>query len=102
MSLLNTTKMLFNNNQSKLWHKILQSIEAFRKEEISYCDLVYSLEGTLDAGELKNEEIIKQWYDLWTPLEIWSATKGDRATIEDVDQRLSDMESFLKKVLLEN
>ena len=49
--------MLFNKYQSKLLQSMLDSIEAYRKGELPYYDLVYSLEGTLDAGEFKNEKI---------------------------------------------
>ena len=94
--------MLFNKYQSKLLQSMLDSIEAYRKGELPYYDLVYSLEGTLDAGEFKNEKMVEQWYSYWTPLEIWSATKVNNVTIEDVNQNLSDMELFLNRLLLED
>ena len=46
--------------------------------------------------------MVEQWYSYWTPLEIWSATKGNNVTIEDVNQNLSDMELFLNRLLLED
>lgn len=94
--------MLFNEYQYKLWCKMLSFIRAFHNGELSYWDLVYSLEGALNAGEFKNEGIIEEWYDYWTPLENWSAIKGNNVTVEDVKQNLSDMESFFKRVLLED
>lgn len=60
------------------------------------------LEGALDAGKFNNEKIVKQWYDYWTPLENWSATKGNSVTVEEANSDLSDMVSFLKSILLEN
>lgn len=94
--------MLFNEYQSKLWCRMLSFIRAFYNGELSYCDLVYSLEGALDAGEFENKRMIEQWYGYWTPLENWSAIKGNSVTVEDVNQNLSDMESFLERVLLES
>jgi len=90
--------MLFNEHQSKLWNSMLKFINDFRKGELGYFDLVGKLEGALYAGEFKDEELIKQWYNFWTPLEIWNATKGNSVTIEEVDQGLYDMESFLKNI----
>jgi hypothetical protein len=40
--------------------------------------------------------VIEQWYNLWTPLEILSATKSDSTTVEDADKYLLEMETFLK------
>lgn len=75
---------------------MLKSIERYRKGELNYSDLIYGLEGSLDAGEYQDKGLIGQWYDYWTPLEILSATKGDSTTIEDVNKYLSEMEMFLK------
>jgi Immunity protein 26 len=93
--------MLFNEQQSRLWCNMISSIEDFRKGRIQYSTLVYGLEGTLDAGEFKDENIVEQWYDYWTPLEILSATKGDSVTVKDVERYLSVMETFLKSFPLE-
>ena len=91
--------MEFNDIQLKFWLDILKLIEDFRKGEISYEDLVFGLEGCLDMGEYKNEALIYQWYDYWTPLEILSATKGNNATLEEGDKYISNMEAFLKSFL---
>ncbi len=78
---------------------MLAMIQDFRKGKIQYSNLVYGLEGSLDAGEFKNKELIGQWYDFWTPLEILSATKGNDTTIQDADGYLSSMEEFLMSKL---
>jgi len=96
--------MLLNEHQLRLWDRMLQSIESFRKGELQYFNLVYDLEGALDAGEFKDEKLIKQWYDFWLPLELWNASilnsdvTGYVFNIEDVNQDISNMESFLKSV----
>ena len=91
--------MLFNEHQSRLWNYMLNFLEDYRKGNLAYCDLVGALEGALDAGEFKDKELVRKWYDLWTPLEIWNVAKGNSVTIEDVNKDLSDMESFLKTYL---
>jgi len=75
---------------------MLKSIESYRKGELGYSDFIYGLEGSLDAGEYQDKQLIGQWYNYWTPLEILSATKGDSTTIDDVDKYLLAMEIFLK------
>ena len=87
--------MQFNEHQNRLWRNMISVIEDFRKGKIQYSDTVSKLEGALDAGEFKNETLIGQWYDYWTPLEILNATKGDSTTIEDADKYLLAMELFL-------
>lgn len=88
--------MEFNEHQNRVWYNMITSIEDFRNGKISYTTLVYGLEGSLDAGWGKEEALVVEWYDYWTPLEILSATRGDNTTIEDADKYLLEMEMFLK------
>lgn len=90
--------MLFNEYQSRLWLGMIKSIEDFRKGESRYYDFVGELEGALDIGEFQNKELINQWYDFWTPLEILRAQKGNSVTIEEVNKYLFDMEAFLRSI----
>ena len=89
--------MVFNKVQSRLWIKMIVAIEDFRKGKIQYHDLVYELEGALDAGEFKDKNLIEQWYNLWTSLEILCAQKGNNATIDEANKYLLAMEDFLRK-----
>jgi len=91
--------MEFNELQSRLWNNMLKTIEDFRNGKIQYYDLVYELEGALDAGEFRDKELIKRWYDHWTPLEILSAKKGNNSTIDDANEYLVVMEEYLRKML---
>ena len=75
---------------------MLKSIEDFRKGKLQYYDLVYGLEGALDAGEFRDKNLIEQWYNFWTPLEILSAQKGNSVIIEEVNKYLLAMEAFLR------
>ena len=47
--------MLLNEHQIRLLGYMLNLIEQFREGECSFYDLVYGLEGALDAGEFHNE-----------------------------------------------
>ncbi|WP_086540385.1 hypothetical protein [Algoriphagus antarcticus] len=89
--------MEFNKLQKKLWIKMLKSIESYRSGgTLLFSDFIYGLEGYLDAGEFQDESLILQWYNYWTPLEIFYSTNGDDKAIEEIDKYLSEMESFLK------
>jgi len=87
--------MPFNEHQLRLLIEMIEAIGFFRKGQLQFSDLVRGLEGALDAGEFKNEEITRQWYDLWTPLETLCATKGNSVNPTDAAKYLFDMESFL-------
>ena len=90
--------MIFNEFQEKILSQMTSDIQNFRNGELSYFDLVYNLEGSLDTGEFKDENFTYQWYDFWTPLEILYATKGNNVTFQEADIYLKNMESFLKSI----
>ena len=91
--------MHFNENQTRLWVNMINLVEDFRFGKIRYSDMVYGLEGALDAGEFEDEYLIKQWYKFWLPLEIMSATPSDRTELKDVSESLSEMDLFLRNVI---
>jgi hypothetical protein len=91
--------MIFNEIQLKLWSEMIQNIKSFRRGNIQYSDLVYELEGALDAGEYKDVSLNKEWFKYWIPLEILSAQKGNNTTICEADKNLQAMENFLQKKL---
>jgi hypothetical protein len=88
--------MKFNEHQTNLWVAMLESIGKYRKGELCYSELINGLEGAYQVGEFKEYDIIEKWFDLWIPLEILSATKGDNTTIGDANKYLLAMEIFLK------
>jgi hypothetical protein len=88
--------MNFNEHQQRLWLTMINLIEDFRKQKISYTIFVSELLGALEAGEFKDKVIIDKWFDIWCSFEILSATKGDSTTINDIQKDLLEMELFLK------
>ncbi|WP_162574052.1 hypothetical protein [Variovorax sp. PBL-H6] len=90
---------VLNEHQSRLLRKMLQLIEQFRQGKLEYYDFVGALEGTLDAGEFRDQGLVKRWYDLWTPLESMRAQQGNDVSARDVERYVSDMEAYLKNVL---
>jgi hypothetical protein len=90
-----------NEHQSRLWRRMLQSIEDFRQGNLKYYDFVGILEGALDAGEFREKGLVEKWYDFWTPLESVRAQKGNSVTVGEVSKYVSAMEAFLKSIPLE-
>jgi hypothetical protein len=91
--------VVLNEHQSRLLRKMLQLVEQFRQGGLKYYDFVGALEGTLDAGEFRDQNLVNKWYDLWTPLESMRAQHGDHVSVEDVEGYLSEMEAYLESVL---
>lgn len=90
--------MKFNELQFSLWEHMLEFINDYRRNGITFSNLVGSLENSLIAGDFpEDENLLIQWYDYWTPLEILNATKGDEVTVQEVDAYLSALQIFLEK-----
>jgi hypothetical protein len=87
-----------NEHQKRLWQHMIDVIENYLdKNNENFHDVVGGLEGALDASEIKNSELINEWYDYWTPLEIWRATDSQDSDKEGVIDALQKMKTFLKK-----
>lgn len=69
--------MKFNELHVSLWEHMLEFINDYRQNKITFSNLVGSLDNSLIAGDFpEDENLFIQWYDYWTPLEILNATKG--------------------------
>lgn len=88
-----------DEHQARLWKNMIDLIESYLGNETQdFYGIVGKLEGALDASEIKDNDLINQWYDFWTPLEIRRAIEGKevkrtKAAIED----LVAMKEFLIK-----
>jgi hypothetical protein len=91
--------MVMTELQDRLWTEMLRHIDEYRRGEIGFVKLVRDLEGLLDAGEIKDAELIKTWYEYWTPLEVRNALAETPVKYEEVAIELSAMERFLRSVL---
>lgn len=89
---------MFNDHQKRLWGKLIEFIKQYREDNISFTELVSNLHGAMQAGEFKNEELIKQWYSYWGNLEIHNAVSLDRdlpILKKDVERDVEKMKNFL-------
>ena len=84
------------DHQKRLWQNMIDSIEDYiNKEDNDCCNLVGRLEGALDASDIKDNELISRWYDLWTPLEVRRAVEGNNVDRCKAIEELEKMKKFL-------
>lgn len=92
--------MKLNDHQRRLWQGMIDLIESYLNSETQeFNTIVGKLEGALDASEIKDINLINQWYDFWMPLEIYRATDGNKINREKIIQDLQKMKKFLIKNL---
>ena len=91
---MNTAKM--ESHQLKLWHRMIELIENYKKGQIRFSRMVRDLEGIMDACDLRDQQLVERWYDLWQPLEIRNAIKGDQVSKVDAIGELEALERFLR------
>lgn len=94
--------MRMNEHQKRLCSEMLRLIQSYIDGETSdFYSLVGKLEGALDAAEIKDKELVTQWYDFWTPLETRRAIEGNQVAREKAIQELETMKHFLKEMIIE-
>lgn len=89
-----------NEHQIRLWQGMIDSIESYlRGETEDFYGIVGELEGALDASEIKDEILIDEWYEFWTPLEIRRAVERNNVKKSKAIEELMGMKKFLLKKL---
>ena len=92
--------MEMTNHQRRLWQSMIDLIQGYLNEEFNdFYDLVGKLEGALDAADIRDEKLVSEWYDFWTPLETRRAIEGSNVNKEKAIKELKAMKEFLLKNL---
>lgn len=92
--------MEMNDHQHNLWKNMIELIDSYlNNENRDFYAIVGKLEGALDASEIKDSNLINQWYNFWTPLETRRAVEGTQPNKEKAIEELKAMKSFLVKHL---
>lgn len=91
--------LLLSEHQSRILHDMIALLDQFRRGDMSYYDLVGAIEGALDAGEFRDADFIKKWYDFWTPLESVRAQQQEKFLAKRVEGYVADMRVYLEGVL---
>jgi hypothetical protein len=92
--------MNLNEHQRGLWIKMINLIESYLNvDNEDYYEIVGDLEGALDASEIKDSNLINEWYDFWGPLEIRRAIQGNNSDKIKAIEELNAMKNFLLKHL---
>ncbi len=88
--------MEINEHQRRLFEDMITLIDSYLNEKSEdFYGIVGKLEGALDASEIKDPIFVDQWYNFWTPLEIWRAVHGSKVSKACVERDLLKMKEFL-------
>jgi hypothetical protein len=82
-------------HQQRILRKMLELIASYEQSGIILSQLVDELEAAVNAGEFREQDFVRQWYELWAPLEITRAVKHSDATEMDVKNDLKVLRAFL-------
>jgi alkanesulfonate monooxygenase SsuD/methylene tetrahydromethanopterin reductase-like flavin-dependent oxidoreductase (luciferase family) len=82
-------------HQRRLWREMIGLVDSYSQGRIDFGTLVGSLEGALDAAEFSDRDLVKRWYDAWTPLETHRAVRGPVVPISEVMASVEAMKRFL-------
>jgi len=89
-----------NSRQRRLWERMINTIDDYKKHAIGFSGMVGALEGGLDAGEFADRELNDAFYEHWRNLEtVRSAAADDTIRYADVSDVVDAMEQFLKQEL---
>ena len=90
--------MEMNEHQHRLWESMIGLIDSYLNDQNQdFYIIVGKLEGALDASEIRDNNLINQWYDFWTPLETRRAVEGNQPNRDKAIEELKAMKSFLIK-----
>ncbi len=86
-------------HQKRLWQSMIDQIQQYLDGKTEdFFRVVGSLQGALDASEIKDQELISCWYDFWGPLEIRSAVEGTHVDKQKAASELTEMKTFLEMI----
>lgn len=88
-----------NKNQLNIWKSMIQIIHDYQNDIISFDKLTTSLEGALDAADIKDMAITNEWYENWSSLEMLRAEKDITVPLDLKLKEITKMKVFLQKVL---
>ena len=84
------------DHQKRLWESMIDLIQHYLNGETNdFYSLVGELEGALDAADIKDEKLIREWYDFWTHLETRRAVEGSDVDRPKAIEELKKMKEFL-------
>lgn len=91
--------MQFSDHQKRLWQSMIRFTDDYLAGKIAFSAMVASLEGILDASDIKDQDVIKKWYDMWTPLEIIRADTDASVSDEEKMKAAKEMKIYLQSVI---
>lgn len=84
------------NVQNTLWDQMIQIIREYGQCRLDLRHLVDHLEWALDDAALRDEALVRSWYELWEPLkEIDEETSYGEVDHEKAGPLIEKMKNFL-------
>jgi hypothetical protein len=74
-------------------------LDEYLNDKINFSYLVNSLEGILDVADISDKNLINNWYEHWTPLEIINAETEFVVEDKEKKKNVTRMKKFLEDVL---
>ena len=88
-------------HQLGLWKHMIEATEGYLTGHRSLAELINALEGSLDAAEIKDKDLVHEFYEYWDPLECAYAPSLDPNWSPDEElarKAAEEMRAFLLRV----
>ncbi len=85
-----------------MWLRMINLTDDFIEGRCDLRRLSGSLEGLLDTSEIKDQRLVKMFYDYWQPFEIECACSAEMGTAIDLERmrdQAREMKEFLNSTL---
>src|SRR5258706_300727 len=83
------------------YHYLRQPLEHHSREHGDPHDLHDESESVraVEAAELQESDLVRQWYQVWTPLEITRSVRGSDVRYDDVAREIDALRGFIQEHL---
>lgn len=90
-----------SEQQRRLWTRMIHIVDEIDQGKLAFTRGVEQLEATLDAADIQDSQVVRGWYDLWTPLEEYRAQDANNVDMELVRPHLAALRRLLEAFLAE-
>lgn len=89
-------------NQIQLFKEMLNQIEDFISDDISFQVLIINLDKLFISGRFKDTDLINQWSKYWIPLYSYKNDKHiQKITSTEVGLSLDNLHKFISDLILQ-
>lgn len=77
---------------------MIAAVDRHRTGKVELDELAAELHGAMQAGDFRDDDLVRRWHDRWGPLEEWRATEKARRVPRRIEECVDEMRSFLLEV----